>query len=195
MDHGKEIESQNKNIVEKWYELNKILLRVFLIWLCSTLAGCMIIPWNYYYYRTNEFIKGRGIVVENKFILSLSDGSKAFFPYRNRQDLYFTIYDDSDVSDIYIEKIEIRTINGEKIYEKFIEEKLSDLQKKGETDIFNGKDLGARQNREILLKLVYYIKNERKIEIVKPERVKDENSFIIYNSLIGFQNIEKIYLM
>lgn len=190
MGHGKEMESQNKDTVENWYEFNKILLRVFLIWLCFTLAGCMIIPWNYYYYRTNEFIKGRGIVVENKFILNLTNGSKSIFPYRNRQNLYFSIYD-SDVSDIYIEKIEIRTINGEKIYEKFIGEKLSDLQKKGETDIFNGKDLGARQNGEILLKLVYYIKNERKIEIVKPERVKDENSFIIYNSLIGFKNVEK----
>lgn len=37
------------NIIKKWYNINKILIRIFIVWILIIPLGHIIVPYNYYY--------------------------------------------------------------------------------------------------------------------------------------------------
>lgn len=165
-----------------WYRMNIFITIVFTIWLSMVLLfGVIFIPYNYYYYKTDSDME----LVKDKLYFMLINNSMNDIPFRNRQFMYMHVNKNQKEINIVVNKVEIYSKKSKKIfYKKVINKNLKELFETSEDyDIFYNKNLGARENKSIIIK--FYLKINGNVEVKEYEvnRIKRVNTRIFINVL------------
>lgn len=187
----------SSKIFKKWYEINIYLIILFSIWIYLLMNGVLFVPYKYYYYSTA--VENTNVydieILNKKIFLSIFDDSRSAIPFRNRQAMTLETLIDRETEKIKLISIVIQGERGNKIYEKKFNEKILTLKKyilesnisnkeNGQYKydlIFKNKNLKARWNKFIKVKVTFESGGEIFTKEFQLDRKVNENTVVIIN--------------
>lgn len=187
----------SSKIFKKWYEINIYLIILFSIWIYLLMNGVLFVPYKYYYYSTA--VENTSVydieILNKKIFLSIFNDSRSAIPFRNRQAMTLETLIDRETEKIKLISIVIQGERGNKIYEKNFNEKILTLKKyilesnisnkeNGQYKydlIFKNKNLKARWNKFIKVKVTFESGGEIFTKEFQLDRKFNENTVVIIN--------------
>lgn|GEM_PF-1096956 len=187
----------SSKIFKKWYEINIYLIILFSIWIYLLMNGVLFVPYKYYYYSTA--VENTSVydieILNKKIFLSIFNDSRSAIPFRNRQAMTLETLIDRETEKIKLISIIIQGERGNKIYEKNFNEKILTLKKyilesnisnkeNGQYKydlIFKNKNLKARWNKFIKVKVTFESGGEIFTKEFQLDRKVNENTVVIIN--------------